>query len=596
MDTDSKPIVRPEKLLPIAKPKIASIKKLWHVKLPAPPEFVADVTARLKLSPLTVQLLYNRNLTSPKEIDYFFNADYNSLADPFLIKGMDVTVGRIKRALADHERIAIYGDFDADGVTACSLLVQFFKAVEADVIPRIPHRVDEGYGLNPTAMQRLAQQNVKLIITVDCGVSNVAEVQTAHELGVDIIITDHHRPPPVLPPALAILNTRQLGDTYPDKGLTGVGVAFHLVRALTQSGVRPANGLKPKDLLDLVALGTVADIGPLVGENRVLVQRGLKALNVTKRPGIVALIEVAGLRQPNLDAASIGFGLAPRINAAGRIDDAIIAYELLLTEDIERARELAQELNRKNLERQQLLARILEEAREQLAAEDATVLAGRKLLVLSGAGWTAGVVGLVAGRLCEEYNRPVLVLEYGPEMCKGSARSIPSFNIIEALSDCADLLSRFGGHRQAAGFSIKPANLPELTRRLEHIAALKLSDAELQHRLEIDAEIELSQFVAAFQAQKVLAPFGSENPAPLFLTKNLNVREARPVGVDGAHLKLRLYDPRSGATGEGICFREGIRAAEFYLSPKVDVVYNIELNDFMGQSTLQMRVRDIRTV
>jgi len=413
---------------------------------------------------------------------------------------------------------------------------------------------------------------------------------------VDIIITDHHRPPPILPSALAILNTRQLDDAYPDKNLTGVGVAFHLVRALTQRGVRPANGLKPKDLLDLVALGTVVDVGPLIGENRVLVQRGLKALNVTQRPGIVALIEVAGLRQPNLDAASIGFGLAPRINAAGRIDDAIIAYELLLTEDIGRARELAQELNRKNLERQQLLARILEEAHQQLATEDAAELARRKLLVLSGQGWLAGIVGLVAGRLCEEYNRPVLVLEYGPEMCKGSARSIPNFNIIEALSDCADLLTRFGGHRQAAGFSIKSANLPELTRRLEQLAELKLSDAELQPRLEIDAEIELSQFVAAFQAQRVLAPFGSENPAPLFLTKNLNVREARPVGTEGAHLKLRLYDPRSGATGEGICFREGLRAAEFYLNPKVEVVYNIEPNDFMGQSTLQLRVRDIRTV
>lgn len=569
-------------------------QKRWELLPSAPVEFITEITSRLQLSPLTAQLLYNRHLITLHQIEYFFNADYSSLADPFLIKGMGVAVARIKRGLQDHERIAIYGDFDADGVTACSLLVQFFRSVEAEVVPRIPHRVDEGYGLNPSAISRLAASGVRLIITVDCGVSNVAEVELARELGLDIIITDHHRPPPVLPSALTILNTRQPGDEYPDKGLTGVGVAFHLVRALTKSGVRPTNGLKPKDLLDLVALGTVADIGPLTGENRVLVQKGLRALNTTTRPGIVALLEVSGLRQGNLDAASIGFGLAPRINAAGRIDDAIIAYELLLTNDLGRARELAQELNHKNLERQQLLAKILEEARAQVMTGQ--LAEKHKLLVLSGEGWTAGVVGLVAGRLCEEYNRPVLVLEWGPQMCKGSARSIPNFNIIEALSDCADLLERFGGHKQAAGFSIKPEKLPELTHRLEAIAETKLAQTELQPRLEIDAEIELSEFVAAFQAQQVLAPFGSENVTPLFLTRNLNVREARPVGAEGAHLRLRLYDPRTGISSEGICFREGLRAAELYLNRKVDVAYSIEPHEWMGQSTLQMRVRDIHTL
>jgi single-stranded-DNA-specific exonuclease len=324
----------------------------------------------------------------------------------------------------------------------------------------------------------------------------------------------------------------------------------------------------------------------------VLVQRGLKSLNTTKRPGIIALIEAAGLKQGSLDTSSIGFALAPRINAAGRIDDAIIAYNLLLTDDLATARELAAGLSRKNTERQQLLARILEEAHARVLAED---LIQRKLLVLSGEGWSAGVVGLVAGRLCEEFNRPVLVLEQGLEMCKGSARSIPSFNIIEALTDCADLLERFGGHRQAAGFSIKPSHLPALTERLEALAAAKLQEAELQPRLDIDAEISLAHFVEAYQDQRRLEPFGSENPTPLYLTRNLSVRAADPVGADGMHLRIRLYDPQDGSYADGIFFREGLRAAELYLNRKVDIVYSIEVNEWQGQSRLQMRIRDIHS-
>ena len=579
-----------DQLNPVGSPP--AVERVWTLKPPAPTAFLAELE-KLGYGPLTAQLLYSRGLTSAAAIEYYFKADYQHLADPFLIKDMDRAVERIKTALAQQERIAIYGDFDADGVTACSLLVQFFRAVGADVIPRIPHRVDEGYGLNPTALTRLAQNGVRLVITVDCGISNVAEAALATELGMDVIVTDHHRPPDELPAACAILNVRQPGDEYPYKGLAGVGVAFHLVRALSQAGLKPSTPLRPRDLLDLVALGTVADIAPLTGENRVLVATGLKSLNSTKRPGILALIEAAGLTRGQLDTASIGFGLAPRINAAGRIDDAIIAYELLLTDDLERARQLAQELTAKNRERQQKLAVVLAEARAQVYSR--RLHEQHKLMVLSGEEWAAGIVGLVAGRLADEFNRPVLVLERGEQTSKGSARSIPQFNIIEAISDCHDLLLRYGGHKQAAGFTLNTDQLDEFTLRLQALADHKLQPAMLIPQLEIDAELSLDGLAGARQAGAALEPFGSENPAPVFVSRRLNLREVRPVGADGAHLQLKLFDPDLGRTVQGIAFRAGPRLTELTQARSLDIVYVLEDHEWQGQRSLRLRVLDFKS-
>jgi single-stranded-DNA-specific exonuclease len=575
----------------VEKPLPQRVDRLWQVRPAAPADFLQELAAR-GFSPLAAQLLYNRNLTTPAQIDYYFNATYGSLADPYLIKDMDRAVDRIKTALVNRERIAIYGDFDADGVTACSLLVQYFRAAGADVVPRIPHRVDEGYGLNGSALTRLAGQQVKLVITVDCGISNLHEVDYARELGLDVIITDHHRPPEVLPAAYAILNTRQPGCLYPDKGMAGVGVAFHLVRALARAGVRPTNGLKPSDLLDLVALGTVCDIAPMSGENRVLVAAGLKAINRTKRPGIVALIEAAGLKAGELDTGSIGFALGPRINAAGRIDDAIIAYELLLTDDLEHARLLANELTHKNKERQQKLALVLEEARQQVYAD--RLHEKHKLLVLSGENWAAGIVGLVAGRLCEEFNRPVLVLEQGAETSKGSARSIPHFNIIEAISECQDILLRHGGHKQAAGFTLETARLAEFTTRLQALAEERLRPETLVPHLTIDTSLPLDQLETALAECGKLAPFGSENPSPVFVSYRVQVREVRPVGADGAHLKIKIYDPSRSRMFEAIAFKQGPRIQELAQNRYVDFVYVLEQNEWQGVRNLQLRILDFR--
>lgn len=573
------------------KPPVQRVDRLWQVRPAAPADFLQEL-AEAGYSPLSAQLLYNRHLTTPAQIEYYFKATYAALADPFLIKDMDRAVERIKLALATHERIAIYGDFDADGVTACSLLVQYFRASGADVIPRIPHRVDEGYGLNTSALDRLAAQHVGLVITVDCGISNLQEVAYARELGLDVIITDHHRPPEVLPASFAILNTRQPGCQYPDKSMAGVGVAFHLVRALAKSGIRPTNGLKPRDLLDLVALGTVCDIAPMSGENRVLVAAGLKALNRTKRPGIVALIEAAGLQPGQLDTGSIGYALGPRINAAGRIDDAIIAYELLLTDDLEKARALANELTQKNKERQQKLAVVLDEARQQVYRDH--LHEKHHLLVLSGEHWAAGIVGLVAGRLCEEFNRPVLVLEQGPEISKGSARSVPHFNIIEAISECQDLLLRHGGHKQAAGFTLETARLAEFTARLQAMADERLTPESLIPHLTIDMALELGQLETALAESATLEPFGSENASPVFISYGVQVREVRPVGVEGAHLKIRFLDPSRGRMVEAIAFRHGPRILELSQGRYVDIVYVLEQNEWQGVRNLQLRILDFR--
>jgi single-stranded-DNA-specific exonuclease len=431
---------------------------------------------------------------------------------------------------------------------------------------------------------------VKLVITVDCGVSNVEEVDFAAQIGMDIIITDHHRPPEILPKACAILNTRQAGDIYPDKGITGVGVAFHLVRALTLAGLKGKN-LKPSDLLDLVALGTIADIGPLQGENRILVKSGLKALNKTVRPGIQALMAVSSLKPGEIDATSVGFRLAPRLNAAGRLDDAIIAYNLLLTDDLDEAHNLAQQLDRKNKERQQKLNTILDEARAQVEGEG---LARRKIIVIGGENWSAGVVGLVASRLCDDYNRPVMVMERQDEVCKGSARSPLSFNIIEALTDCSDLLERFGGHRQAAGFTIKTENLAEFTLRLNTIANQKLADEQLLPRLEIDAILNLRQIQDAYKISSQLAPFGSENPQPLFVTHGLIVKEVKAVGADGAHLRLKLYDPQAASTAVGVAFRQGNYRAEIAAKKMIDLAYTLELNEWNGNRTIDLHIKDFK--
>jgi single-stranded-DNA-specific exonuclease len=562
----------------------------WTVRPPAAPEELARFAP---LPPLAAQVFLNRGLRDAAEATDFLNPDYRRLADPMQMKGMDVATARIAHALASGERITIYGDFDADGVTSATLLVQALRHVGGQAEGYIPHRVEEGYGLNREAVESLAGEGTRLLITVDCGISNAAEIARANELGVDVIVTDHHLPPPELPPALAILNPRQADCGYPFKRLAGVGIAFTLVRGLAKAGVALQNaagqGLRGRDLLDLVALGTVADVAALVGENRILVACGLDVLRQTGRPGLRALMDAADVRPERVNTGTIGFTLGPRLNAAGRLRHAISAYRLLLTESEEEARTLARELDTLNRERQEVTEATLERARERVLALPDT----RKVIVLADAGFPAGVVGLVAGKLVEEFYRPALLIELGEQESRGSARSIGAFHITEALRACGDLLTRFGGHRVAAGFSLRNENLAALEARLEALADEQLDAAALTPSLTIDAAAGLADLNwDLVRTLEKMAPFGIENPQAVFLCPGVKVLRARRIGSEGQHLRLTVGDGRLAQ--DAVAWRMGEREAECRVGRYVDLACTLDTNTWNGRERLELVVRDVR--
>ncbi len=551
------------------------------------------------LHPLIIQVLFNRGVTDPADMDAFLNGRVR-FDDPFRMKGIPEAVSRIRAALRAREPMVVYGDFDADGVTATALLVHALTALGATVRPYIPHRVDEGYGLNRDALSRLQAEGACLVVTVDCGIRSAAEVAHGVSLGLDMIVTDHHSiqrdedDRDILPPALAVINPKQQADPYPFKDFAGVGLAFKLAQALLLAEQREPLLPQPpvlaeRDLLDLVAVGTVADLAPLLGENRSLVQRGLAELNKPRRPGIQAMLEEAKLAPGKVDATAIGFVLGPRINAAGRLDSASRSYDLLAAPDALTAGPLAAALGDLNRERQAKTQQLVDWARERIGETSAE----RYLYLVAERNFHPGIVGLAAGRLVEELNRPALVAEVGDEETHGSARSIPDFNITAALDNCRELLVRHGGHAAAAGFTVRNENLDTLRARLEQIAAAELAGKDLTPSLAVDAETPLEKFDYALVEQLArLEPCGYANPQPVFVTPGLAVASARQVGADRKHLKLALRDPRTNTFWDAIAFRMG----EWYgnLPHRVDVAYTIEINEFNGRRSLQLNVKDIR--
>jgi len=576
------------------------MKPKWQIAPPVPEDHLARFS---QLSPLIVQLLYNRGITAPRDVRDFL-AGARPEDNPFRLKGMNEAVTRLRQAIRQGEPVTIYGDFDADGVTATALLVDALSALGARVKPYIPHRVDEGYGLNARALRQLASQGVKVVVTVDCGIRSIKEVNYGRSLGLDFIVTDHHSVGDEIPPALAVINPKQPDCRYPFKDLAGVGVAFKLAQALLRANrqVPVAKGEVSVDeelLLDLTALGTVADLAPLLGENRSLVRRGLERLNDPQRLGVRTMIAQAGLKPGQIDAAAIGFVLGPRLNAAGRIDDATTSYDLLTCRSPDKAANLAQELEELNRRRRRLTAEISDRAKDQVLAAGES----EKLLFAAGEDFLSGIVGLVAGRLTEEFYRPTLIVELGPERSRGSARSIPEFNIIAALDQCSDILIKHGGHAAAAGFTVANDNLEVLQERLKELTTEQLEGVELTPTLLIDAEIELSEADWATQALLAqLEPCGYANPAPLLLSRRAIVLNARAVGTDGNHLKLALGDGHarpsivskaaSGHRWDAIAFRQGQWAGQ--PPPRIDVVYSLEVNEWRGEKRLQLNVKDLR--
>jgi len=494
---------------------------------------------------------------------------------------MHQAVARIYRALLSGENIAIYGDFDVDGVTATALLVQGLSTLGGKAIPYIPHRLTEGYGLKVAALENLYHQGISLVITVDCGITALSEVKKARRMGLDVIITDHHTPLPEIPPAIAVVDPKRADSSYPFSELAGVGVALKLLQALLQ-GIGKEEQLD--ELTDLVALGTVADIVPLLGENRYLVKQGLKLINVTPRLGIREMIAQAGLNLGSLDTGSISWIIAPRLNAAGRLAHAMTSYKLLVTESPEEAQELSVWLEQKNAERQRLTDKVLAKAREQILAGGVS-----PLLVTSDRDYPAGVMGLVAGRLSEEFYRPTIVIRTGEQVSSGSCRSIPEFNIILALSQCSHLLTYFGGHSRAAGFTLPTRNLPRLKQHLSQLAATQLAGIDLRPHLDIDAEVALPDLSGdTFQTIQQLAPFGHGNPVPTFLSRKVEVVDCHAMGSNGEHLRLKLQ--QGGTVWDSVGFRLGNYLAE--VSSPLDIVYNLEVDRWGGGERLRLNILD----
>jgi len=549
----------------------------WQI---APADIPQELAARYPN--LMARILSNRGLKTPEAAELFLAGDERLSNDPLLLPDIHPAMARIYRAILGGEKIAIYGDFDTDGITATALMVTGLRALGAVVEPYIPHRLIEGYGLKTEALKKLADEGTSLVVSVDCGITAVAEVKAARSFSLDIIITDHHLPLSELPPAIAVVNPRRSDSVYPFKDLAGVGVAFKVVEALFTGMARP---LPKEHFLELAAIGTVADITPLTGENRYLVKEGLKHLNDHPSAGLTEIINLARLRSGQLDTESISWQVAPRLNAAGRLEHAMEGYRLLMACTRDEARDYAAVLEDRNAERQRLTAKFVAKAREQVLSRPLS-----QLLLIEDSECPPGILGLVAGRLTDEFYRPSIVIRRDEDFATGSCRSIPGFNITEAIDRCGHLLCHYGGHAQAAGFSLKTSGLPELSVLLADITCKELASLDLQPVLSIDAEARLHELGGGlFHMLNRLEPFGEGNRPPLFTSRCITVTDYRPVGPAGEHMKLRVT--QGGAIWEAMAFRQAEELIKILPSP-LDVVYNLELDRFNGRETLRLNIVD----
>ncbi len=535
-------------------------------------------------------ILARRGMT-PSEIEDFLNPDYErDLNDPYLMLDMDVAVARLAQAARNDERVAVYGDYDIDGITASAVLLEAFAHFGITAESYIPDRFEEGYGLNTTALEYLKTKGYDLVVSVDCGITSVKEAAWAREHGLDLIITDHHAVPEVLPGAIAVINPKRPGDPYPFKHLAGVGVAFKLVQAL-QGRLEGLPDGQEKWLLDLVALGSVCDVVELLGENRVLVAYGLKVMRQTRRPGLRALAAVGGVNITEICSENLGFVLGPRMNAAGRLEHAARSLELMVTQDHARAREIAEELDGLNTRRRADQARIFSEADAQAAEREAD-----PVLVLADPGWSHGIVGIVASKLVEKWHKPVVVMQVMGETTKGSARSVPSFNMVEGLRRVQHHLIKFGGHFYAAGATLPTASLDAFRHDL--IAAFNEAGGVMGEEQELPIEARLEDLAQANwplqQALALLEPFGAANPKPVLGVDGLTVLDVRRIGADRRHLKLRLGDARSSMDAVGFGLAE--RYPDLKTGDRLTAAFRLERNEWQGRVSLQMNLCEVRDV
>lgn len=556
------------------------LQKRWEIRERIPAEIDQALSA---YPPFFRQILFSRGVWDEVSARAYLYGQPDQ-DDPYLLTDMQTSVDRLFWAIDHQDSIAVYGDYDVDGVTATALLTQAIRQYGGQVVPYIPNRFEEGYGLNVTALEELARDGVQVVIAVDCGIRSPLEAARAAELGIDLIICDHHHPGEEIPDAWAVICPKRPGDMYPDKDLAGVGLAYKIARAMEMR--RPEAGVRADEWLDLVALGTVADVVPLRGENRSLVRRGLEKMRSSTRTGLNALANVARLKLSEVAAGDIGFVLGPRLNAAGRLDTAQDALNLLLSEDLMEAGKLAQHLDDQNRQRQELTRQMQEEA-ARLAQETGL----QQVLLAFSKDFNSGVVGLAASRLVDAYYRPAVVGEVGPEVTRASCRSIPEFHITRALDECKDLFVRHGGHALAAGFTIRNEHLPELSERLRAIAARELDGLELRPVLRADLEIPLRELRPDFlRYLDMLQPTGQDNAEAVFVSRGLKVVRYKTVGAEGQHLRLTVGD--GGVIYDGIAFRQGHRAKD--MPDRVDVLFTYEKNEYNGYASMQLNIRDFK--
>ncbi len=565
-----------------------NIPRKWRVKA-SDPAMQCILSRKLGVSPLMAQILINRGIFTAAAAKDFLDVSLAGLHPPMLMRDMDKGVELAARALETKQKILVYGDYDVDGVTGTTLLVTVLRRLGGEVDYYIPHRLDLGYGLHTKALQQARENGVGLVITVDCGISNAAEVaESLAGGGPEIIITDHHEPPAELPPAAAVINPKRHDCNYPFRELAGVGVAYKFALALLEKQACPVD---PGEYLDLVCLGTVADIVPLYGENRILVKHGLDKLARFERPGLKALYQICGLKNETPGTREVGYILAPRLNAAGRLGDAGTAVNLLLSEDLESALELAAELIRNNQTRQELESVALGEALGILDGEPS--LAADRVLVLASANWHPGVIGIVASRLVDRYHKPALLFACAGDRGKGSARSVKGFDLMPALEYCSGSLLEYGGHSMAAGISIETAQIDRFRVLINEYAAEVLDSGKLPDILELDALVSLRQVTHELVNEiEMLQPYGHGNPSPILGTSSARLLQCRGVGKNEAHLKIKLGENQTNIDGVG--FNLGKYVDELAAGKDISVAFTPTINEWQGRSYLQLKINDLQ--
>jgi len=557
--------------------------KRWQVSRQEK-EAAQEISKASKISTTLAQVLINRGLSGITEIDAFITPKLNFLSNPYDIPDMEKAAQRVLLAKEKGERVAVYGDYDVDGVTGTAILLLTMKDLGIDATYYIPHRYSEGYGLNNSAIKKLFDEGVKLIVTVDCGISNVIEIEYANSLGMEVVITDHHNPPKMLPKAHSSVNPKLIDGNHRARELSGAGVAFKFAWGLYKSaGIKDSTNLM--EMLDLAGLGTIADVVPLLDENRILAIYGLKNLNNCKRIGLRSLIDAAGIKK-KITSSTVNFAISPRLNSAGRLEHASLSVELLTTKEELKAKKLALELNRLNSKRQSIGSQIQEEVFAKIGDKP------ERSIVLCGNSWNPGVIGIVASQVVNRYCRPAVLIGVNEGMGRGSARSIDGINIFNVLDQCRDLFTDFGGHKKAAGFEVVEDNIPELTRRLKGIIDDLVSDEELVPTLEIESALDPKEITMSIASElELLDPHGEENPPPIFVSYGLKLIDMRRVG-DGTHLKTRFTDGK--VTLDSIGFSLGDLASKLKLGNLYDLAYNLEVNEFNGIESAQLNLVDIR--